>query len=138
MSRSGTGEWFNARTFVDALGSPQHLEAMFGRTHREVLNDLITMQRAVGRMNSRAFIGESPSAGRTKMTRMLEMLPTPTQWPNLAKSILVPQKVAKILLDPKARTELEVIANAKAPTQRVAAAVTYLLGQEAADLFPAE
>lgn len=138
LSRAGTGEWFNARTFADALGNTQQLEALFGRTHREVLNDLITMQRAVGRMNSRAFIGESPSAGRTKMSRMLEMLPTPSQWPNLAKSILVPQKVARILLDPRSREELAVVANAKAPTQRVGAAITYLLGQEGADLFRQE
>jgi hypothetical protein len=135
ISRAG-GEatWFNGRTFADALGSPQQLEAMFGRTHRQVLSDLILLQRAVARMNSHTFSSSQLISGPSRLTSMAGMAITPTRWPELAKNLLVPAKISRILLDPKARAELEIIANASAPRQRAGAAISYLVGQEAADL----
>lgn len=135
MSRAGAGPWFDADAFTKALGDSKQIEAMFGRTHREVLNDVVMMRRAVARMTSRDFGATAGSmAGQSKVLRIMSAVPHPTRWAEVAKQIMVPSKMTKILLDPKAREELALVANAKAPTQRVTAAITYLLGQEAADL----
>lgn len=135
MSRAGAGPWFDADAFVKALGDSKQIEAMFGRTHREVLNDVVMMRRAVARMTSRDFQAGAPSlAGQSKLMRVIAAVPHPSRWAETAKQILVPRRMTKILLDPRARDELKLIANASAPTQRVTAALTYLLGQEAADL----
>lgn len=135
LSRAGgSATMFNGRAFADALGTPRQLEALFGRTHREVLSDLILLQRAVGRMNSHALTSSQLISGPSRMVAMAGMAISPSRWPELARNLLAPAKISRILLDPKLRSELEVVAKASAPTQRVAAAIAYLVGQEAADL----
>jgi hypothetical protein len=134
MSRAGEGPWFDADAFTKALGTPKQIEAMFGRTHREVLNDIVMMRRAVAKMGSREFNTGTSIAGQSKLMRVIGAVPHPSRWADTIKQIIVPRKMSQLLLDPKARTELAVIANAKARTQRAVAALTYLLGQEAADM----
>lgn len=126
----GAGTQFNAREFSRALGTPQQIEAIFGRTHPEVLQDLVALQRAAARLSDAGF-AESTLTGRAKVGTLLGKVVTPAQWPSLAKELLVADKLTRVLLDPKARENLHIIANAKAPTQRVTAAVVDLLGQEA-------
>lgn len=134
LARAGSEPFFDARTFADALGTPQQIEALFGRTHKEVLADLVTLKRAVARMHSSTFQDSASLVGRSRAATLVQAIPQPSRWLSAAREILVPAKLARVLLDPKARHELNVIADAKAPTRRVAAAITYLLGQEAADL----
>lgn len=124
--------WFNAKTFLNNLGDEKQLQAMFGKTSREALADITMLQRAVARMSDRAFVGESPSAGRSFAMRALGDAFSPTQWPSLARELLVPWRIAQILTRPGAREQLERIASAKAPTRRVVAALTYLTGANVA------
>jgi hypothetical protein len=131
-NRAGANSpWFNAKAFLNNLGTPDQIQAMFGKNHREVLADITMLQRAVARMSDRAFVGESPSAGRAAAMRLFTDAISPTQWPHLAKELIAPWRIAKIMTQPGAREQLERIASAKAPTRRVAAAITYLLGAEA-------
>jgi hypothetical protein len=135
LSRAGAGPWFDADAFTKALGDSKQIEALFGRTHREVLNDIVMMRRAVARMSSRDFAANTTSlAGQSKLMRILGAAPHPSRWAETVKQILVPRRLTRILLDPRSREEMKLIANASAPTQRVVAAITYLMGQEAADL----
>lgn len=131
MSKAGPGPWFDAETFTKALGDSKQIEALFGRTHREVLNDVIMMKRAVARMSSREFNTGTTIAGQSKLIRVLSAVPHPGRWAETAKQILIPRKMTRILLDPNLRHEMRLVANAGAPTQRVVAAMTSLLGQEA-------
>jgi hypothetical protein len=135
MSKAGAGPWFDADSFTKSLGDSKQIEAMFGRSHREVLNDIVMMRRAVARMGSREFNTlQTSMAGQSKIVRLLGAVPHPTRWAEAVQQVLIPRRVTQILLDPKARGELALVAKASAPTQRVTAAITYLLGQEAADL----
>lgn len=126
----GAGVQFNAREFGRALGTPAQIEAVFGRTHPEILQDLVALQRAANRMSDAGF-AETSLTGRARVGTLLGKLITPSQYPSLAKELFVADKLTRVLLDPKARENLHIIANAKAPTQRVTAAITDLLGQEA-------
>lgn len=131
-SRVGSGVWFNPRTFLDNLGKPEQINAMFG-SHRQVLNDVTNIQRAVARMTDKSFVGESPTAGRLRTAILVQKLMTPTQWASAARDVILPERIAKILLDPRSRHEVEILANAKAPTRRAVAAITYLLGDQVTD-----
>lgn len=133
MSRAGPGPWFDADSFAKALGDSAQIEALFGRTHREVLNDVVMMRRAVARMSSREFNTGTSVAGQSKLMRLIGAVPHPSRWADAVKQVLVPRKMTKILLDPRAREELKLVANASAPTQRVVAAITYLTGQGIAE-----
>jgi len=134
-AQRGTGE-FNPKLMLDELGfgrrgGQARAESMLGRTQQQVMADLLMIQEASRRLNSSAFGGLSPTFGRTEAWKTLKMMSTPVQLIELSKNLLLPRYLAKILLNPQAREELNIIASAKAPTRRVVAAITYLIGDQA-------
>ena len=134
-AQRGAGE-FNPKLMMDELGFGRRgglgrAEAILGRTQPQVMRDLLMIQEASRRINASAFGGVSPTFGRTEAWKTLKMMSTPVQLAELSKNLLLPRYLAKILLNPQAREELNIIASAKAPTRRVVAAITYLIGDQA-------
>jgi hypothetical protein len=136
-AQRGVGE-FNPKLMMDELGFGRRggqakAEAILGRTQQQVMKDLLMIQEASKRLNSSAFGGMSPTFGRTEAWKTLKMMSTPVQLAELSKNLLLPRYLSKILLNPRAREELEIISTAKAPTRRVVAAITYLIGDQSLD-----
>lgn len=129
MAQRGSTE-FNPKLVLDELGFGKRggldrARAILGDTGRNVMDDLLTVQKAANRINGAGTAGAKEAWG------MLKSVSPTVGLVDFARKMLLPKYVSRTLLNPRAREELSIIANAKSPTRRVAAALTYLLGDQA-------
>lgn len=121
---------FNPRIFMDELGltrrgGAERAQAMLGRSQASILSDLTTIQQAFGKMremsDNGALLRNIPVSKHGLVMEFINSVG------RNAKSI------SKWLNKPKSMEELRVLSQAKQPTQRAAAAFTYLLSDALAD-----